>query len=360
METSMKSSGTPTGTPAECLTGLDLASGWHVVSLVKRPPECTGGFFSVGYEVRNKDGRRGYLKAIDFTKAHESEDWTRAIEPLILAYNFERDLLAKCRDHRLRRVVMPIDDGAIQVPGQLGPLGKVSYIIFERADGDIRSAASWSKDFDLAWSLRSLHQTAVGLRQLHGVGIAHQDLKPSNVLVFPNKEGSKVADLGRASDIQTPSATDAMPIPGAIGYAPPEQYYGWRPTNDFTSRFKGDLYHLGSLVFFHFANCSATQALIDKIATTPGLTLTQTDYLQDLPYLQHAFVACLTDLRTSVQPIAKSLTNEVVTIVKQLCEPDPRKRGDPRVGNRLSSQHDLQPYVSRFDRLATRAELKIL
>jgi len=36
----------------------------------------------------------------------------------------------------------------------------------------------------------------VGLEQLHRVNVAHQDLKPSNFLLFGQQTGSKVTDLG--------------------------------------------------------------------------------------------------------------------------------------------------------------------
>ena len=54
----------------------------------------------------------------------------------------------------------------------------VQYIVFELADGDVRSVISAADDLDVAWAIRSLHHMAVGLAQLHRTGIAHQDVKP--------------------------------------------------------------------------------------------------------------------------------------------------------------------------------------
>jgi eukaryotic-like serine/threonine-protein kinase len=182
--------------PAECLLGLDLEGGWHVDSYVLRPPTSTGGKFSVGYLVVNKDKGKGYLKALDFSAAFQSPDPARALEELTKAYNFERDLLAQCKDQKLRRVVVPLADGWVKVPGNFGDLCNVAYLIFELATGDIRNeVANWQK-FDLAWVLRSLHHSAVGLQELHLLGIAHQDLKPSNVLVFPIEGGRKYPTWG--------------------------------------------------------------------------------------------------------------------------------------------------------------------
>jgi len=155
--------------------------------------------------------------------AFQQEDWPRALEDLLKAFNFERTLLAQCKDKRLRRIVMALEDGTVQVPGNLEDFGKVPYLIFELAEGDIRKEVGKWQTFDVAWALRSLHQSAVGLEELHLAGIAHQDLKPSNVLVFP-VEGTKVSDLGRASQMGASSPNDGFAIPGDRGYAPPEQW----------------------------------------------------------------------------------------------------------------------------------------
>lgn len=345
--------------PAECLVGKDLHGGWHVDSFAHRPSTSTGGKFSVGYLVINADGRKAYLKALDFSAAFEQPDPARVLEDMTKAYNFERDLLAMCKDKKLRRVVTPLADGWAEVPG-FGELGKVAYLIFELATGDIRNeVAKWQK-FDLAWVLRSLHQSAVGLQELHSTGIAHQDLKPSNVLVFP-VDGSKITDLGRSSHIQIPSKFDMLRMPGDKGYAPPEQRYGWHYSPDFSLKYIADLYHLGSLIFFFFLHCSATSAIQLKISQKHAKEFANSDFLQDLPVFQHAFGEVIDELYTSVESFAGDLTDEIVMIAQQLCEPDPRRRGDPRALAALSRpQHDLQPYVSRFDRLAHTAEMRMI
>lgn len=346
--------------PAELLEGQDLPGGWHVDSLVHRPRTSTGGKFSVGYLVVNTDGRQGYLKALDLSIAFQQEDWLRVLENLLKAFNFERDLLAQCKDKRLKRVVTALEDGTAQVPGNLGDYGKVPYLIFELAKGDIRNEVEKWKTFDVAWALRSLHHSAVGLQELHLAGIAHQDLKPSNVLVFL-VEGTKVSDLGRASQMGTSSPSDMIPIPGDRGYAPPEQWYNWNYSPDFSVRYIADLYHLGSLVFFFFLNCSATSAIMLKISQKHAKGFTNSDFPQDLPYIQHAFSEVLADLRASVESFVGDLADEIVMITKQLCEPDPRRRGDPRVlAAAHIPQHDLQPYISHFDRLARTAEMRMI
>ena len=171
--------------PAESLLGLTLDGGWRVVEKCSKPQSGTGGCFSVGYIVQKGD-KRAYLKALDFysqliddESEHVVHDPARVMQPLLESFNFERDLLASCRNKRLSRVVVALGDGAVR-----GTTLPVQYIIFELAEGDIRSQSVRADRLDLAWALRSLHHIAVGLHQLHGIGVAHQDTKPSNVLLF--------------------------------------------------------------------------------------------------------------------------------------------------------------------------------
>ncbi|MBU1702311.1 MAG: hypothetical protein KJ970_09700 [Candidatus Eisenbacteria bacterium] len=345
--------------PAECLAGLTLDGGWKVIQQITPPPHATGGHFSVGYIVEDPTGRRAFLKALDFTKAFQAPDFARELQAMTAAYNFERDLLSKCVVHKLHRVVTPLADGTVVVPGTLGPLQNVCYLIFEHATGDIRDEVAQFSVFDLAWCLRSLHHSAVGLRQLHTTGIAHQDLKPSNVLVFGD-QGSKLADLGRASDSTIPSPTDGLRIPGDVGYAPPEQFYDLQANRSFSERCLADMYLLGSLVFFYFANCSATQAIVSKIRGFKGINFTTSDFANDLPYIRHAFQEALVDLEAQMRPLAQALTPQIVDLVSHLCEPDPALRGDIRNVGSLVPRCSLERFVSTLDLLARRAELRML
>ena len=345
--------------PAECLEGLRLEGGWSVKEPIHKPPTATGGKFSVGYVVLRDDGLSGYLKALDLSGAWQQPDFTRALGAMLDAYNFEKELLQRCQNRRMRRVVTPLADGQVDVPGNFGDLSRVPYLIFELADGDIRGMVARSQRLDIAWALRSLHHTAIGLRQLHAAGIAHQDLKPSNVLVF-RSEGSKVADLGRASFVEIPSTADELAIPGDLGYTPPEQFYGWRSSAEFTTRYLADLYLLGSLVFFYFLRCSATQLTQLKLSQKQRPVTRSPSFLEDLPYIQHAFAEAILELRRALVDAVDDLADEIVMITEQLCEPDPRRRGDPKVRASINLQHDLQPYISRFDRLARRAEVRLI
>lgn len=344
--------------PVDCLKGLDLDGGWTVVEQLFRPSSATGGRFSTGYLVENEKGTKAYLKALDFAEAMQTSDPARELQELTAIYNFERDLLKVCRAKKLKRVVVPLADGAVTVPGNFGPLSRVQYLIFALADSDLRTMSSLGERLETAWSLRSLHHCAVGLRQLHQAGIAHQDLKPSNVLLFGD-EGSKIADLGRASSAKLQSPFDDLAIPGDVGYAAPELRYVTNRPRSFEERCLADLYMLGSLVFFHFMGLSMNQALLSKLqGAWEAVSLSDT-LEQDMPYIREQFAAVLVDLQAELASRVPNGAIEILLLVRQLCEPDPLLRGDPCRGRRFGFSYDLEKVVSKLDLLATKAELNI-
>lgn len=340
--------------PAHCLEGRELTDGWTVIAKVTREPTSTGGKFSVGYKVRNREGKLGFMKAIDFSAAAQTPDPPRTLQNMTKAYNFERDLLDKCKNRKLRKVMTPILDGSTNVDG-FGIYSQVHYLIFELAQGDIRDVLNKFDDLDLAWSLRSLHNTAVGLQELHGIKIAHQDLKPSNMLVLETND-QRIGDLGRASDQEIPSYNDGIPVPGDLSYAPPDLYYQDTGITGFEKRFLADAYLLGSLFFFHFSGVSAAPALRSKLQ---GTVLGGTNFKVDLPHLQHAFEESLVDLKTKVASVAPNFSSDIMEMVKQLCEPDPNKRGDPKWKNSIVPKYDLQRYISKLDLLCRKTEAQL-
>jgi hypothetical protein len=161
--------------PASHLLDVELLNRWRVVERIAGGGGGSGGQFSHGYVVEDHEGRRGYLKAIDYSDALKTPDPARALQPMVDAFNLERDLLEQCKTRRLSRVVKAIESGTIVVPGFA--VGTVQYIIFELAEGDVRAQIGTARQFDIAWALRALHHIANGLRQLHQIGVAHQAIQ---------------------------------------------------------------------------------------------------------------------------------------------------------------------------------------
>lgn len=342
---------TATLTPAEKLEGMSLPNGWTVLAQINKKPGATGGHFSVGYKVRHINGLEAFLKAIDFSRALASADPTRELQELTVTFNFERDLLAKCNSKNLDRVVRALEDGKVTVDGL-----PVPYLIFELADCDIRAHMDLSGKLDMAWTMRMLHHVAVGLQQLHGIGIAHQDLKPSNVLVFKNLI-SKLADLGRSAhpDYQPPH--DSFVIPGGVAYAPPELRYRFMHTDFNQRRFGCDTFLLGNIILFAFTRLTMSSALFAFLAREHMPFIWGGTYEEVTPYLQSAFNDALAAVETN---IPEEVRSDIVLILRQLCEPDLSKRGHPLNRSRNMNNFSLERYITRLDLLAYKAERNML
>ncbi len=339
--------------PATRLKGKMLDGGWTVKELVAAKPSGTGGNFSVRYTVEHEDGREAFLKAMDFSHALQAPDITVALQEALEEYNFEKGVYEMCKEHKMSRVVTPLDSGSYQtdIPGMEG---KVFYIIFEQAQGDLRCDESRANFSDLEWILRVLHQTAVGIRQLHSKEIAHQDLKPSNILLFPDK-GSKVSDLGRSSVKSNPFKWDGAIYPGDYTYAPVEKFWKVR-YGEFSDRFSTDLYLLGSLFYYYFLDVSASAAIQNKMQFI-SFNFSTSTFDEALPYLRQAFEESLGDIEAHIKGMGSTLSAAIIQIIKELCEPDPRLRGK-RSANNMFDQYGLQRYISKLDLLAKKAKLE--
>lgn len=342
-------------TPAQQLVGQTLVNGWVVESPVPRSQSATGGYFSSSYIVRSPSGARAFLKAMDYERALTAPDPARALQAMTAAYNFERDMHEKCRGSRLSRVVTILDSGTLPAPnGQ--PSSVVQYLIFELADGDIRSFVDVGKAFETAWALRTIHQAAAALQQLHAINIAHQDLKPSNVLVFDSQD-SKVADLGRASSSVDTSPHDEITIAGDKSYAPPELLYGAIPTEWDSRRLGCDMYLLGSLVvFFCTRGFSMTHLLLAGLPEEHHFQRWNGSYKEILPYLLSVFSRIVSDIGSNIQ---SDYADKISESILQLCHPDPTKRGHPRSIVSSGNPYSLERYVSIFGNLASRAEYSL-
>lgn len=350
----------PKSTAAESLLGV-LAGDWTVMEKLSPHPGATGGYFSVGYLVQNNEGRRGFLKAIDFARAFDDDDYTpdgpdliRILQNLTATYNFEREILQKCRELRLSRVATAISDGSVMVSG-FEPLHRVFYLIFELAAGDARLHLDRAADIEIVWCLTTLQQVATGLKQLHWNDIAHQDVKPSNVLEYA-ATGARIGDLGRASDRHRAAPHDDVEIAGDKGYAPPELLYGFQPADWNMRRFGCDAYLLGSLTYFFFTRASMTAALISKLHPEHTHLRWRGSFDEIVPYLRQAFDDVIQEFETVTSDlVGPRIASDLVTIVRELCEPDPALRGDPSARRSTATQFSMEKYITRFNVLARRA-----
>jgi serine/threonine protein kinase len=325
------------------LTGLILDGGWTVVEQLKAQPS-SGGVHSVPYIVNDADGKPHFLKAFDFTDAFKpGKDVVRLLRLMTEAYEHEREILELCKAKRLSRVVVAVTHGYVQVPGVSAVEGTVYYLIFELAESDVRRQVDLKNRLDTVWCLRILRDVTLGLDQLHRQGIAHQDPKPSNVLVYKD-ESSRIADFGRSSRKGAPVWIDDLKVAGDQTYAPPELLYGFRDPDFAKRRIGCDLYLLGNLTAFLFSGVNVTAGVFARLDPAFHPNNWGGTYADVLPYVRSAFEDTIIDLSAHIDDLVKK---EVIDIIRQLCDPDLEKRGHPRgVGG--FSQYSLERYVSHI------------
>lgn len=339
--------------PAEVLEGEELENGWHVKNKIIASTGSTGGNFSVCYHVENNDGRKAFLKVLDYNRAENEPNQMEWLNFMTAAYKFEKEVLESCNQKKMSKVVTSIDSGTKKIANYSL---NAEYLIFELADGDIRRFLKLSGKFENAWILRSLHNIAVGMNQLHTNGIAHQDLKPSNVLVFES-ETSKIADLGRAIIKGLNSPHENFLIAGDPTYAPIDLLYGFRPTDWNSNRFGCDLFLLGSLITFYFTGSGVTPSILLKMPRELHFELWTGTFEEILPHIKKAFNLVIDELDKELR---SEFLKPLVEMVKQLCEPELVYRGHPqnRIGYR--NPYSLERYISSLNIMAEKAELQIL
>ena len=338
--------------PAERLSGLTIGTGWLVDNLVPRGAGETGGCFSIGYTCTHGDGRKGFLKALDFSRALSSSDPIAALQVMTAEYDFEREVLRICEP--MSRIVVALEFGT-QVVGDPAKAEIVPFIVFELAEGNIRAQAVRAKLTTPTQSMRLFHQVVAGARQLHGREIAHQDIKPSNVLVFGNKD-AKLGDLGRAIRKGRPTAHDHG-FPGDPRYAPPECLFGFSHSEFTVRRLSSDLFLLGSVGTFILTGAPFSATLVAELPSALHPSRWHGTYAQALPHVRLAFDQAMRRLEDGLRqqmPLfdSEGYREDLMALFRWLMDPDPELRGHPRtraINSHSGNPFDLERVLTALD-----------
>jgi len=331
------------------LIGTTTAAGWTVTEKVKFPVDHTGGHFSECFLVE-RGNDKAFLKVIDITKLSDVAELLAGLS----AFSYETSLATHTTNLKLSRVISLLESGQLEVDpnNPVAVLRKLPYLVFERGVGDIRSTVDVSKLVSNRWRFCVLHRAAMGLMQLHGSGIAHQDLKPSNIIQMV-ADDLKVGDLGRSSMRGQAAPHDVLSVAGALSYAPFELTYGYLLPDWMERRIATDVFHIGCLAVFVFTN-----------VVLPGYVFSRLDpiYHPDQwgdPYggvIPHLTASLQTSVQEISQDFPQEFRAELVSLVLDLCNPDPLKRGHRQgTGALAGTKLWLQKFVSRFDLLEKRA-----
>lgn len=340
---------------AHNLLHTTLATGWHVIKKIEKSDNQTGSYFSVCYLVE-KDGETCFLKAYDFAKFLTISNNLKIVDvmsEMLTAYKYERDLSEHCKNKHVTKVSFVKEAGEESVSGYAITI--VPYLIFDLAQGDVRKKLDFSLELDYAWRLKSLHDIAIGLKQLHAIEVSHQDLKPSNILVFD--VNSKIGDLGRSICKNIDGPYNKMSYTGDNTYAPPEIMYGYYESDWLKRVFATDCYLLGSLITFYFAGISMSALLRKHIPDNFSWESWKGEYSELIPYLEYGFSNSLIEFETNI--LREDLKSDLRILVEYLCNPFPQKRGHPKNILSAGSNYNMERFISTLDVLKRKAEIRI-
>ena len=322
---------------------------WHVIEKRKKSEEDNSGYFSSCYTVRDEEGNLAFLKAYNYLYAFGGRGNSADILRFMTEnFTYERDLLIFCREHKMKRIVTAIDSGDY---GEAGESFNVPYLVFEIAKGNLKSDKT-IKNPDLAWKLAAFHGALVGLKQLHQAKIVHQDIKPSNILIF-GKDFSKLADLGSATKYGNPSNWFQDGHAGDQRYAPIELLYGYYSTDWDTRRCGADYFMMGGILTFMLTGANFLGLMISKIPENKHFKNFGGTFEEVKPFLLKAYAETLNDIEKVIPDLIRQ---ELIMILSELTHPIPEERGNPSLARKVHLQFSLQRYITLIDKISKQAK----
>lgn len=340
------------------LEGRTLKSGWKILRKIEPKSNRQKGKYSVCYMVE-KEGQQRFMKVMDINEhiRHIEPGETRAdvFRRVLNQFVYERDVCNLCKGKHLSNVTIVLDAGEENLDDNV--YVPMYYLVFEKADGDVIDAMEDSARLDFAWRLRSLHSVAVGLQQLHTVGITHEDIKPSNILTFNKQKITKVGDLGCSTCDTIRSPFEEDPFPGDHNYAPPERAYNYHIEDIKLSKRLTDCYLLASLITYYITGISLNALIMQNMPETHKPD-TYTGKFEELKlFLDVAFSNALERLREDIP--FEELEDLIIGIVRQLGDPDPQRRCKEENSDVQSTRSQIEKTISALDLACTKAEILI-
>ena len=347
---------------AENLLGKIINGIWMVEKKYEKGNDETGGMFSVGYEVKDGNGNIAFLKAFNFKEVFRNkENMMEILNVFSEAYNYEKEILEKCSQKKLKHIVNILDAGSITEQDYMIP---VPYLIFEMADKSLRNKINdLNKKIDVIWNLKCCHQITVALQEIHNSDIAHLDLKPSNILLF-EQDYSKLTDFGRSS-MKTSTYKAYYDKDGKVegdrSYSPIERLYGVNDGDWYELKIGTDFYLLGSFIFQLFTRYSITTAIMCRLDKQFWWNIWKGGYSEVYSYIVEAYVIVMQEFKEKLNTILDSkIVDEILSIIDEMCTPDKSKRGDPELIKRKSNKkYELQRYMTRIDKIIKKLEIAL-
>lgn len=330
------------------LEGRTLKSGWRVLKRLEPKNNRQKGKFSVCYMVE-KDGQQRFMKVMDINehihRLEPDETQADAFKRVLDQYVYERDVCNLCKGKHLSNITVVLEAGDESLDEDV--FVPMYYLIFEKADGDVVDAMEDSAKLDFAWRLKSLHSVAVGLQQLHTAGITHEDIKPSNILTFNDKETTKVGDLGCSTCDTLHSPFEAERFPGDKNYAPPERAYKFHIEDIKLSKKLTDCYLLASLITYYITGMSLNGLIMQFVPESHKPDNYNGSIDEIKAYLDMAFSKALEQLREDIP--FDELKDLLVGVVRQLGDPDPKRRCKEDETKAQSTRSQIEKAISALN-----------
>ena len=336
---------------AEGLIGVVIYQRWRLERLLHAKPPETGGNFGVGYVATDLlEGDERFVKVIDYQRGINDPfrlaDFLKEAEFEVIAHN-------ACL--RMSKVVRMIDHGKL-VFRTKGDDSLYTYLclVQEKGEGDIKSHIDFAPDRSTAWKLWVLRDVALAARQMELAHLAHNDIKPSNVIRFSNngsREPIKLGDVGRIVTRNGSGPFDKAPWAGDPAHRPIEAEYGWQEPEWMNRCTAADAYMLGNLICFLFAGSSLTERITNSMPDEfkPG----RLGYRDALDLVRHTWNTVLTDQVLPSFPTG--IRDKLGSIIRWMTDPDPSVRGEPSA--RRAGTIGFDRIVSHLERLALQAQV---
>lgn len=338
------------------LLGITLESGWNITQQFPRAKGATGGNFGVGY-LAQRNGETAFVKAIDFVDAMNSTDPIQALNDMTNNALFEKNILEYCTAKGMSHVIRYFGSEYVLLNPN-DTMSRVLCIVMEVGNRDLRCERSMVANPSCVWTLKVMSDIALALAQLHRDGIAHQDLKPSNVIsvgnVQSNTQVMKVGDLGRVTRKGQLGPFDHCDWPGDWSYGPPEIWYSYYPSEWNNKREAADAYMLGNILVFLCTGVTLQTLVIPLIPEQYKPEKWGGGFDKDLiPVLLNYHTVVLdTKVRPTLMP---EIADELMKIAHELTHPDPKIRGDVRARQMFGNPVGMDRIQQRINGLYARA-----